>query len=227
MNDGPPYGSDNEFQRLLNCIRNGTVINRRNGTNGPEVQIAYTDRNIISDWTRIGVPGGSGAFHHYHCPDIGDNVTVLHMPTGIEQGIVVCSNPTDNNPTFVPNSIDSHAMAGQDGSFFEHEPNSGTTTMAGIGHLHIQAGEALLYFATENVQVSGNWTKQVGGTITINAGGQITVTAPMISLNGVLIDSAGNVTIPGTLTVKGNVAFEATGTIATHLTNLDGSGAGA
>jgi len=149
------------------------------------------------------------------------------MPTGIEQGIVVCTNPTSNNPTMTPNSIDSKAISGADGSFFEHEPNSGTTTIAGVAHLHINAGEMLTYVSTENIQVSGNWTKQVGGTISINAGGKITVTAPMISLNGVLIDSSGNVTIPGTLTVQKTVTFNQDGTIATHLTNSDGSGGGA
>jgi len=225
MNDGPSYGSDNEFQRLLNCIRSGTVINRRNGTGGPEVQIAYTDRNIITDWTSVGTHGSAGSFHTHSCPDIGDNVTVLHLPTGIEQGIVVCTNPTSNNPTFVPNSIDSKAMSGQDGSFFEHEPNSGTTTIAGVAHLHIQAGESLMYLATENIQVSGNWTKQVGGTITINAGGNVKITAPQINLNGVLIDSSGNVTIPGTLTVKGTTTM-ALASASPHCLNSDGSGGG-
>jgi phage baseplate assembly protein gpV len=227
MNEGPAYGSDNDFQKLLNIVRNGTVINRRNGTGGPEVQVAYTDRNIVSDWMPVGTHGSAGSFHTHSCPDIGDNVTALHFPTGIEQGIIVATNPSSNNPTFVPNSIDAKALAGNDGSYFEHEPNSGTTTMAGIAHLHIQAGEALLYLATENVQVSGAWTKAVGGAITITAGGNVTITAPMITLNGVTIDSSGNVSIPGTLTVKGNVSFRSQGTIATHLTNEDGSGGGA
>jgi phage baseplate assembly protein V len=223
--DKPPYGSDNELQRLLNCIRSGTVINRRRGTNGTEIQIAYPDRGITSDWTRVGGSGSAGSFHMHHCPDIGDNVTVLHLPTGIEQGVVVCTNPTDNNPTFVPNSIDSKAIGGSDGSFFEHEPNSGTTTVAGVAHLHILAGESLIYLTTEMVQVSGTSTKHVGGTITLSAGGQITVTAPMISLNGVLIDSSGNMTIPGNLTVKGSTTMQLA-QASPHCTNTDGSGGG-
>jgi len=225
MNDGPSYGSDNEFQRLLNVLRSGTIVNRRNGTNGPEVQVAYTDRHTTSDWLPVGQRGGAGSFHFHHCPDIGDDVLVGHLPTGIEQGIVIASNPTDNNPTMVPNSIDSHAISGSDGSFFEHEPNSGTTTIAGVAHLHVKAGEALLYFSNEMVQVSGAWTKEVGSTITINAGGQVTVTAPMISLNGVLIDSSGNVTIPCNLTVKGSTDLQTT-TANPHCLNTDGSGGG-
>jgi phage baseplate assembly protein V len=224
--DSAPYGSNNENQRQLNLIRNGTVIDRRNGPLGPQVRVAYTDRNIITDWTSIGQTGSAGAFHHYSCPDIGDNVTVLHWPTGIEQGLVIASNPTANNPTFTPNSIDSHAMAGSDGSWFEHEPNSGTTTMAGIAHLHIKAGEALCYFSNEMVQVSGAWTKEVGGSISINAGGQITVTAPMISLNGVTIDSGGNVHIPGSLIVDGNTTMNKEALAIPHCVNSDGSGGG-
>lgn len=228
IDDNPPYGSDNEFQRLLNCIRSGTVINRRRGTSGSEIQIAFTDRHTISDWTRVGGSGSAGSFHTYHCPDIGDNVMTLHLPTGIEQGIVICTNPTDNNPTFCPNSIDSKAIGGQDGSFFEHEPNSGTTTMAGIAHLHISADESLIYLTTEMMQVSGTSTKHVGGAITLSAGAQITVTAPMISLNGVTIDSSGNVTLPQGAILK---ADEFAGTTQTpvanpRITNLDGSGQG-
>jgi phage baseplate assembly protein V len=225
MNDGPSYGSDNEFQRMLNMIRNGTVINRRNGTNGPEVQIAYTDRNIVSDWMPVGQRSSAGSFHFHSCPDIGDNVTTLHLPTGIEQGIVVCTNPTDNNPTMVPNSIDSHAMSGSDGSFFEHEPNSGTTTIAGVAHLHISAGESLTYLTTENIQVSGDWTKQVGGKITINAGGNVQITAPLITLNGVTIDSGGNVSIPGNLSVAGVTNTKQT-YADPNCVNADGSGGG-
>lgn len=232
MNNGnsAPYGSDNEFQRLLNMVRNGTVINRRRGTNGTEVQIAITDRNIVTDWTRVGGHGSAGAWHEHSCPDIGDNVTSLHLPTGIEQGIVICTNPSDNNPTFVPNSIDSKAFgSGIDGSFFEHEPNSSTTTVAGVTHLHVQAKEAVLYFDNEMTQVSGAWTKEVGGGITINAGDIVKITAPTINLNGVLIDSSGNVTIPAGMKLKvdfiyASGASEPTG--VPHVKNQDGSGAG-
>jgi phage baseplate assembly protein gpV len=116
-------------------------------------------------------------------------------------------------------------MAGSDGSWFEHEPNSGTTTLAGIQHLHIKAGQSLIYVATEMMQVSGTSTKQVGGTVGLNAGGQITITAPMINLNGVTIDSSGNVVIPGTLTVKGSTSMQLA-TANPHCVNEDGSGGG-
>ena len=177
--DRPGYGSDNPNQSWLNLDRDGVVYARRQGVNGPEVQVYYSDRDILSDWLPVKLNGCAGAVFHF-CPRVGDTVSVHNLGTGIEQGVVSGTHATTNNPGIVPNSLDSVAMALDDGSFFEHEPNSGTTTLAGIGTLHISVNGETLAF-------SGPWT--------LNASGTVQVTAPQINLNGVLIDSSGNVTI--------------------------------
>lgn len=207
--DRPNYGSDNPNQSWLNLTRDGVVYDRRQGANGPEVQVYYSDRDILSDWLPVRLPGSAGTVHHY-CPRIGDAVTVENQGTGIEQGVVTGSRPTTNNPGIIPNSLDSTAMSTDDGAYFEHEPNSGTTTIAGVGTLHISVNGETLAF-------SGPWT--------LNASGNVQITSPQINLNGVLIDSSGNVTIPGNLTVKGTTNMKQA--IANpNCQNTDGSGGG-
>jgi phage baseplate assembly protein gpV len=208
----PGYGSDNPNQTWLNTSRDGVVVNRRQGNTGPEVQVFYTDRNLLSDWLPINNHGSAGAIF-YHCPRIGDAVTVDHLGTGIEQGTVVASHPSGNNPSMIPNSLDSVALSTDDGAFFEHEPQSGTTTLAGVGSLHLHVNGETLAF-------SGTWT--------LNASGNVKITAPQISLNGVLIDQSGNVTLPAGMTVKADKFAGASGTPVANprMTNSDGSGNG-
>src|SRR5215831_12369505 len=151
----PEYGSNNPNQTWLNVARSGVVHARRNGRSGPQVKVYYQDRDVITDWLPVNQQGSAGAAFHY-CPRVGDNVTVLHLGSGIEQGIVLGSHGTDNNPVFTPNSLDSHAAAFEDGAFFEHEPQSSTTTVAGVQTLHISVGGQTLVF-------SGSFTLNVGG----------------------------------------------------------------
>jgi len=207
----PEYGSDNPNQTWLNLARDGVVYNRRNGRRGPEVQVYYQDRDVLTDWMPVNQMGSAGAAFHY-CPRVGDNVTVLHLGSGISQGIVLGSHATDNNPTFTPNSIDSHAAAFEDGAFFEHEPQSSTTTVAGVQTLHISVGGDTLAFS------GGTWTLNVGGDCNITCGGNATVKAGTITLDG-------NVTITKDLTVQGTTHMQQA-FASPNCRNSDGSGGG-
>jgi phage baseplate assembly protein gpV len=201
MHTDEDYGSAGEEAVFGNLIRNGTVVDRRNGLYGPEVMVSYPDRGVTSTWISVGQPGAAGAAFHF-CPRIGDNVTTLHFPTGVEQGIVIAANGTGNNPVFVPNSIDAIALATENGAYFEHEPQSGTLTIAGVQSLHLSInGDTISYSG-------GTWHLTVGGDLTAQVGGTATITAPSISLNGTTIDKAGNVHIIGTLTVDGTSEFK-------------------
>jgi hypothetical protein len=66
--------------------------------------------------------------------------------------------------------------------------------------MHLVATNAL------TLDVNRATTFNANGTISITVGGTFTVTAPSINLNGVIIDSSGNVTIPGNLTVSGSIS---------------------
>jgi phage baseplate assembly protein V len=190
----PDYGSDNPNQTWLNLARSGVVYERRNGRSGPEVKVYYGDRNLVTDWLPVNQSGSAGAAFHV-CPRVGDNVTVLHLGTGMEQGIVLGSHGTDNNPVFTPNSVDSVAMATEDGAYFEHEPQSSTFTMAGVGTLHLSVGGQSLIF-------TGTFTLNVGGAVTIDAG-SATIKAGSITLDGP-VHITQSLTVDGSITGKAN-----------------------
>jgi phage baseplate assembly protein V len=175
--------------------------------------VYYADRDLQSDWLPVRQKGSGLAIWHY-CPRVGDNVTVEHRGTGIEQGVVTGAYPTDNNPAITPNSLDSIALSSHDGAFFEHEPNSGTFTVAGVGTMHLSVnGETLMF--------SGPWTLQSSGTVQITASGTATVKAPTIVLDAV------DVKVTGKLWVDQMKPFSLSEIISNpHVKNVDGSGNG-
>jgi phage baseplate assembly protein V len=195
----------------FNVVRSGMVVDRRFGKNGPEVLIAYNDRGVTSDWLPVGNQGSAGATMFY-CPRLNDNVTVLHYPTAIEQGIVVCTNPTKNGGSIQPDSINSVAMLADDGSQFSYNPDTKTLAIQGVGTITISAS------GDTSIQSNGNLNAIVGGNLSASANGSATVTAPTITLQG-------NVTITGNLTVQGVTSLQLA-SANPHCTNTDGSGGG-
>jgi phage baseplate assembly protein V len=208
---GPTYTSDDFNQTSLNLLRSGTVIDRRNGANGPEVRVSFPDRDISSDWLPVS-QSGSGGMSFHHCPRVGANVLVAHIGTGVERGLVLGSNPTENGGSVIPNSLNSLAMLADDGAQFEYNPDTGQLLVGGVATIKIVGG--------------GTITIVTGGDIDATAGGNANVTAATATIKAGSITLDGNVRITGTLTVVNTVTFQKDGTIATHLTNLDGAGAG-
>ncbi|MGD0178764.1 MAG: phage baseplate assembly protein V [Terriglobales bacterium] len=207
------YGSAGPDCRFENLSRDGTVVARRFGQYGPEVQVTFPDRDgVTTDWLPVKVPGSAGC-NFFYCPRVGDNVTVQHYPTGIESGVVVGGHNTSNNPCFPPHSLNSIAMQPDDGSMFEYDPDVGCLVVNGIGTLYFNALGQAIFICGGDLDVT------VGGNLNATVTGNVIITAPNISLNG-------NVEITGTLSTTGSVAFGAGGTIQTHLQNLDGAGGG-
>jgi phage baseplate assembly protein V len=209
----PRYGSaDPPDATGFNVVRSGTVVDRRMGTNGPEVQVAYYDRGETSDWLPVGHHGSAGATMFY-CPRLNDNVTVLHYPTAIEQGIVVCTNPTSNGGSIQPDSLNSIAMMGDNGEQFSYNPDTKTLAIHGVGSINITvAGDTYL-------QTNGNLTAKVGGGADLEAGGTVTLKGSQVIINC-------DCHIKGKLTVDGVTLLDAGGTATPNLINADGSGNG-
>jgi phage baseplate assembly protein V len=208
---GPSYGSNDFNQTSLNLLRSGTVIDRRNGSNGPEVRVSFPDRNLSSDWLPVSQTGSGGMSFHF-LPRVGANVLVAHIGTGIERGMVLGSNPTENGGAVIPNSLNSLAMLADDGAQFEYNPDNGQLLIGGVASVKVVGG--------------GTITIVTGGDVDVTAGGNANVTAANVTVKG-------NITLDGpvhctqTLTVDSNVTFKAGGTIQSHLQNLDGAGGGA
>jgi phage baseplate assembly protein V len=222
------YGSHGFDVTAENLIRCGTISDRRMTSYGPEVRVDYDDRGVTSAWLPVAQHGSSGTSMHW-CPRVGDNVTVLHYPTRIEQGVVLCSTATENNPAFCPRSINAVACQHSDGSYMEYDPDAQCFSMLGVGSIYLHANGDYTMYAGGNVikSIGGKLTITTGGKIDITAGGQITVKGdPMIQLNGVQINTNGDVLIPGKLTVDGQTLLQGGGTATPSLKNSDGSGGG-
>src|ERR1700747_1190173 len=103
------YGSDNLEHEFTRMIQSGIVNDRRMSELGPEVQIYYPEKDLLTDWLPVGQHGTSGACRQW-CPRVGENVVVMHYPECMEQGVVVCSTYTENNPAYIPRSLNASSM---------------------------------------------------------------------------------------------------------------------
>ena len=199
----PDYGSDDFNQTSLNLLRSGTVTDRRNGVNGPEVRVSFPDRDVTSDWLPVGQTGSGGMSTHF-CPRKGTNVLVGHLGTGVERGVVLCSNPTQNGGALIPSSINSMAMMADDGAQMEYNPDTGNLHVGGV----------------KTIEFIG------GSSVTITLGGPFNVTASDTTITSGTITLNGNVHITGTLIVDQPVTFSQGGNANPHIVNEDGTGGG-
>jgi len=206
------YESDSVFGRdrtgrdaeVRNSIRHGKVIERIVDWTQVCVRVQYLDKDGLVSQPLPVKQKGCRTTGSFYCPKIGDDVCVTVLPNGQEEGFVDGSFYNANNP---PPTIDPdcHHTTFADGTIIEY-----TEALSAVVGRTARAGQLRIKSQQPINIISGN----------------IVVTAPMITLNGVTIDSSGNVHIPGTLTVDGSVRFNASGSIATHLTNDDGAGNG-
>jgi phage baseplate assembly protein V len=216
-----PYSSDDFNQTSLNLIRSGTVIDRRMGSNGPEVRVAYGDRGVTSDWLPVSQPSSGGMSFHF-CPRKGANVLVAHIGTGIEHGSVIGSSPTQNGGAVIPNSLNSVAILADDGAQFEYNPDSGQLLAGGVKTIKIVGA------ATITVVTGGDVDLTAGGNLNANVSGNAVIVAANVNIQGGTITLQGNVIVTGSLDVKGSTTLEIGGTtLSGHLTNADGAGGGA
>jgi phage baseplate assembly protein V len=203
MNDRD-YGTANFESTGMNVIRSGRVTQRRITKNGgAQVKVFYPDREVESDWLPCGQPGTKGHQFYVPPPQIGDRVTVAHFPTGIERGVVLCSNQTGDNPCFTPNSLDSIAVRTIDGGYIEYDPDHGCFSINGVATVYINASGQVQIIAGGDldVQTAANLNATVSGNLAATVSGTATITAPNIKL-------AGNVEITGTLLVDGNTTVQ-------------------
>lgn len=158
--------------------------------------VTYPDRGFQSQYLVV-LQRNTIGHQDYYVPVPGEPVWVLMQGKSQYRGLILGSAYTDGCP-----------------------PPFNSTTVRGMKF----ADGSYIIYDTAN---SGNYQINLAGKMTVTAATTLTITTKSdTTVNGVIIDTNGNVTIPGTLTVKGNVTFQTTGSIQTHLTNLDGAGGG-
>jgi len=84
-----------------------------------------------------------------------------------------------------------------------------------IGRIKVEAGEVVFYHpkTKSNIHFKNN------NDIDIETSGNINASANTINLNGVVIDSSGNIVTPGTLNADDVTATNQDVTLSTHLTS--------
>ncbi len=206
-----------------NLIRSGTIVDRRLNKLGAQVRVVFPDRGVTSDWLPVSQQGSAGALFYY-CPRVGDNCLVAHMPTSIEMGTVIATNPTPNNPSFTPRSINAVALQTDDHAYFEHDPDAGCFSMNGVATIYVNAQGQIVIIAggdinvttqqNLNIIVTGNVIATISGNLTANVSGTATIQAPNINLTG-------DVNVSGALTVGGNATVNGSTTTVNNL-NIQG-----
>jgi phage baseplate assembly protein V len=222
------YGSSGYDSTGVNQIRSGKVIDRRVTNTGAQVKVQYTDRDMLeSDWLPVGQMGSKGTIFYSPPPDIGTAVTVAHFPTGIERGIVICTNSTLDNPSFTPRSIDAFGIQFKDGAYFEYDPVAGCFSINGLKTAYINASGQVQLIAGGDIdaQTQANLNALVGGNMTATVTGTNTVKAASHKFQGP-VEFTDAVTLDSTLTVGGRTLLNGGGLATPNLQNQDGSGDG-
>ncbi len=213
-----------------NLIRSGTIVDRRLNALGAQVRVVFPDRGVTSDWLPVSQQGSAGALFYY-CPRVGDNCLVAHMPTSIEMGTVIATNPTPNNPSFTPRSINAVALQTDDNAYFEHDPDKGCLSINGVATIYINAQGQIVIVAggdidvtTQancNLTVTGNLVANISGDMTATVTGNATINASAITLNAPTTIVTGILKVD---TIMGNMAPFTTAN--PKVLNQDGSGNG-
>jgi len=196
---------------------------------GPVVKVTYPDCDgKVSPWLQVQQKSTIGTAS-FHLPQIRERVLVQKFANGREGGIVTGAIYCSSVSAPIQSSINNESQTLLDGSFFEMNPDTGSASLSMTQSVQVEAGATIQVAANSAISINGGTTilVQGGGQITIVSAAEVLINAPSINANGMTIDSNGNVSIPGTLGVNGNVNFSAGGQIQTHLTNLDGAGGGA
>jgi len=204
-----------EHERTLDRAENdhviGIVSDRKNDPQwGPVCRFTLPDQDgKVTGWVPIGQKSCVGVAE-YHLPRIGERMLIQKLGNGPEDAVathalysISVAAPPQGSPDNVHSTFD-------DGSTLTVAPGSG---------IHLVATNAL------TLDVNAATTFNANAPISITAGGVVKITAPTINLNGVIIDSSGNVTIPGNLTVQGTTSLQLA-KANPHCTNTDGSGGG-
>lgn len=186
---------DQALARADNRVAIGIVSDRKNDPVwGPVCRFTMPDQDDkVTGWIPVGQRACVGT-SDYHLPRIGERMVIQKLGNGPEDAIATHALFSISVATPPQGSIDNRHVTFDDGS---------TMTVAPGSAMHLVATNAL------TIDVGGGTTWNANGALSITVGGNVTITAPTINLNGVTIDSSGNVTIPGSLTVEQNITGQA------------------
>jgi phage baseplate assembly protein V len=211
MHDHTELSHPNKFRHQNKC---GIVSAIKADSAGrPFARISYPDRQgITTAWFPVMQWNTVGTVDH-HCVRVGEMAVVMHLGTGMEQGVVLGSIYTDKvTPSITDGTLTKRKVTFDDGSIVQFDPGTGILTVNSNGDVDVTSG--------------GNVNITATGNTVINCVNCNITASGHVNANGMTIDSSGDVSIPGTLTVTGESLLNGGGTATPNMTNSDGSGGG-
>ena len=192
---------------LANLNRIGLVSQVLVDQTGVFVKVSHqAQRGKVSGWLPV-LQGNTkaGGNIDYWTPQVGEQVAVSYLSSGLEDGICHGSFFNKHNPPPTTNQqVQVEKKA--DGTIFTYDNGAKQWTIAAQGKVNLSTlGDVTL-------SCGGNLMATVVGSTTIKSAGLLTLDA--------------DVKITKTLTVEGVVDFQAGGKAEPHITNTDGTGGG-
>src|ERR1700728_1274422 len=136
MHDHTDLNNPNHFRHM---IKVGVVSKVKADSSGrPLAKIAYPDRQgVTTAWFPVMQRNTVGTVD-FSCVRVGEMAVVLHLGTGMEQGIVLGSIYTDKVTTSVTDvTTNKRTVVFDDGTIIQFNPSTSTTTINSNGPVNV------------------------------------------------------------------------------------------
>lgn len=208
---------DDLSQRVANIIRVGVVSSVDPAAGTARVFFDYQDDTVSYDLPVM--TRNTKDNQDYWMPDVGEQVTCLFLPIGVEAGFILGSFYSAAATTPVA-SQDKRHVAFKDGSLFEFDRSNGKLLISVRGdadlivdgNLNAEVGGTAAIDVAQDlaVTVGGQAVVDAVGPMTLQSAASIAMTAPTIALNGAIAlngpmtqngGGAGGATFAGTVDI--------------------------
>ena len=167
---------DDLKERLDNLIRVGVVSSTDPEAGTARVFFDYQSR-VVSYNLQV-MTKNSNRNKDYWMPDVGEQVTCVFLPTGIETGFILGSFFSDAAPPPVASQDKRHSTFG-DGSIIELDRSTGKMLVKITGDADVEVGGNMV----ANVP-GGTATVYSSGPMDLSSDTSLAMTAPTITFNG-------------------------------------------
>jgi phage baseplate assembly protein V len=212
------YDSDSVFPRnrtgrdseIRNGVRGGKVVETLCDETQVCCRVQYLDKDGLVSKPLNVKQFGSRSTSSFWCPKVGDDVNVVMLPNGDEEGYIDGSFYNTGNPPPITDP-DTRHVTFADGTIIEYTEKA----KPGVVKRGTAAGGA------------GSGTLMINsvGPINIKCAGVCYIEAPIVIIKAGSITLDSDVTITKTLTVQGTTSLQLA-SANPHCTNTDGSGNG-
>ena len=211
-----------ENPRYDGLITIGVVSERKNDpVRGPLVRVTWPETGKTSALFPVAQSGTLG-IRIFRCPRLGEEVSVVRLANGPEQGVVTGSiyNSRVRSPKL--DNLDSLLIEFDDGTTLTVDPSNSTLTLVSKGPINLKTKGPIKLESEGDVEVDTQ------ANLNAKVSGKATVEAPSVELKG-SVKIIGDLTVEGALTSDGaqfNKDIKVTGNGTASGLWIDSTGAG-